>query len=694
MNSLRRASALASLLWTLGASFAALADGGVALGVTTLLQSGDPGAKVDITFIGDGFTEDQQEKFNDKVDDLVEELMETHPFFPLRSAFNIHRVNVGSPQSGTDKFAKCGDEDIQDDDDLKETALDTGFCAGGTGAVNRCVISSDPTEVFNFAAASPDDEHIIVLVNESQRGGCASGGIGYLTLSSDFGDVFVHELGHSLFGLADEYEYDSDQGTYAGAEPGSVNVTTRVTKETLVKWNDMILESTPVPTEDDQDCDSKTGSSPGFPLDLIGSYEGARYHRCAIYRPQPDCKMRHSDEAFCSVCRRKIIRDLADALNTEQSVRLSHLLIRDDHDPWPKGSGEIFIKYTLKTGLETQEGYVPNDDSFSMDDGDSRDLDNTLGLLRAEGPGGAPNIIEFRVREDDTFDDDEVDNDHDHTVAGTGAFEVDEEDWRIRGEVQDAPLVALFDAVGIKDDHEPWIAGDADVYVNYTVSNGTQTVGGRWPASGDSGVAQDSGRNTGAFMAALPEPAADGTLRLTFKVMDADGWFTGDDDTIGEDTFEFNAAELFGTQQVTHQRDGGDYRVTFSLFRPATAGGVFDRGPDLIPEPLGGAGNPLAFCRRDGSNLVVRVRNQGNEPAVVSTATRVEFAAGNQTTTTPPVFPGAAADVIVPIPSGCFRPDCSFTIRVDADNSVQEIKHNANDTSHEDNNMALGTCLG
>ena len=395
MTPLGRFGALTALLLMSGAPWSALADGGVALGVTTLLQSGDPAAKEDITFIGDGFTEDQQDEFNDKVDELIEKLLATHPFFPLRSAFNIHRVNVGSPESGTDKFAKCGDEDIQDEDDLKDTALDTGFCAGGAGDVNRCVISSDPTEVLTFSAAAPDDEHIIVLVNDSQYGGCASGGIGYFTLSSDFAEVFVHELGHSLFGLADEYEYDAEEGTYTGPEPGSINVTTRISKETLVKWNDMILESTPVPTEDDQDCGAKGGSSAGFPLDLIGSFEGARYHRCAIYRPQPDCKMRHSNEAFCSVCRRKIIRDLADNVNTEQGVRLTHLLIRDDHDPWPKGSGEIFIKYTLKSGLETQEGRVPSDDHFSMDDGDSRDLGSTLGLLRTEGPNGSPNVIGF-----------------------------------------------------------------------------------------------------------------------------------------------------------------------------------------------------------------------------------------------------------------------------------------------------------
>ena len=39
-------------------------------------------------------------------------------------------------------------------------------------------------------------------------------------------------------------------------------------------------------------------------------------------------------------------------------------------------------------------------------------------------------------------------------------FEVDEDEWRLRGEVVDAPLVALFDAIGIKDDHEPGYAGE------------------------------------------------------------------------------------------------------------------------------------------------------------------------------------------------------------------------------------------
>ena len=101
------ATALGCLITTGGAPVVR-ADGGVLGGVVTLLQSGDTAAKIDLVFLGDGFTRDQQDDYNGRVDQAVNAFLGAHPIKALRSAFNIHRVNVISPESGTDKFARCG----------------------------------------------------------------------------------------------------------------------------------------------------------------------------------------------------------------------------------------------------------------------------------------------------------------------------------------------------------------------------------------------------------------------------------------------------------------------------------------------------------------------------------------------------------------------------------------------------------
>lgn len=127
--------------------------------------------------------------------------------------------------------------------------------------------------------------------------------------------------------------------------------------------------------------------------------------------------------------------------------------------------------------------------------------------------------------------------------------------------------------------------------------------------------------------------------------------------------------------------------------RPPSA---FDVGPDLVPERQPGFEGSQGFCIRDGQgNLDVRVRNQGNEPAFVETVTRVEFGPGQvETADTPPLADGSMAIVSVPIPGGCFNPDCGFTITVDYGNRVEELRHDAGDTSHEDNNTEPGICIG
>jgi hypothetical protein len=127
---------------------------------------------------------------------------------------------------------------------------------------------------------------------------------------------------------------------------------------------------------------------------------------------------------------------------------------------------------------------------------------------------------------------------------------------------------------------------------------------------------------------------------------------------------------------------GGDDRVETLHTERVGARRVEVGLPDLLPVP----DEEGSFCRRDEKNLTVRVCNQGSAPAGPST-TEVDFGAhGSATVPTPPLAAGACVDLTVPIPPGCFDPDCEFRIRVDANSDVDE--------EDEGNNVASGVCRG
>ena len=135
----------------------------------------------------------------------------------------------------------------------------------------------------------------------------------------------------------------------------------------------------------------------------------------------------------------------------------------------------------------------------------------------------------------------------------------------------------------------------------------------------------------------------------------------------------------------------GTLAVMLSLGCP----GAQNTEPDLVPERRSGGSGAEGFCRRDNAgNLIVRVRNQTNFGALTASVTRVTFAVGGPVSQpTPPIGAGASADVIFPIPAGCFSPDCAFAIAVDADNQIDE-SHGTTPDNHETNNNEPGICIG
>lgn len=118
--------------------------------------------------------------------------------------------------------------------------------------------------------------------------------------------------------------------------------------------------------------------------------------------------------------------------------------------------------------------------------------------------------------------------------------------------------------------------------------------------------------------------------------------------------------------------------------------------PDLVPEPRSGSVGPEGFCERDANGLIVKVRNQTNTDVLVQTVTRVTFSPGGTSVDRPTApMPGGSFALVqpFPIPSGCFNPDCSFTISVDAQDDVDE-SHGVGPDNHETNNTVQGICIG
>jgi hypothetical protein len=274
------------------------ASGGVVIGTTTLLYSGSPADKIDVVFIGDGFKENQQGKFNTRVDEAVEEFLSAHPLQTLRSAFNIHRINIASPQSGTDTYSRCGGEDTGKDNRSRTTALDTGYCAAGSGDVERCILSSDPDYIETVVGNNvPGYDLIYVLVNDTGHGGCKSRGqipIAYSTIEDDFEEAVIHEMGHLIFGLGDEYDSDDTQTISPSANAQRTEPNLSYVADRSVKWNDLIASSTDVPTYEKSDCDDRDVDYDAE-IDQVGTYEGAA---SKIYLRDLSCASRKQDEVF------------------------------------------------------------------------------------------------------------------------------------------------------------------------------------------------------------------------------------------------------------------------------------------------------------------------------------------------------------------------------------------------------------
>ncbi|KOG55713.1 hypothetical protein ADK76_21005 [Streptomyces griseoflavus] len=247
--------------------------------VTSVIRNGATGKKVDVVFIGDGYTLAQQKDFHADAKAKWAQISKVEPYASNRKLFNVWTVDAVSNQSGV-----SGDPGK---DVVKDTALDSHFWCDGIERL-LCV---DTGKVESYAGKAPDADLVIVLSNSRKYGGAGYNDItspvgydGIATASSDHPDsaqVAVHETGHSLGKLADEYVYDTN-GTYTGAEPSAPNITKMSVAEMKAKkakWYRYLGQNSP------------DGGK-------VGAFEGGGYYPRGLYRPTDNSIMRTLGREF------------------------------------------------------------------------------------------------------------------------------------------------------------------------------------------------------------------------------------------------------------------------------------------------------------------------------------------------------------------------------------------------------------
>ena len=245
-----------------------------------------PSKKLDLLVLAEGYTREETETFFNDAEKMVSELFKTPPYDRLKNKITVRAMAVSSAESGTDDPVK---------DEWKNTAMESTFNTFGT---DRYLESLSTWKIYDYAAAHPRD-HIIVLVNTKKYGG---GGVyNHFSITSaghsQSAKVLIHEIGHGLAGLGDEYY--SSEVTYSGffdldTEPWHPNITTLVDFDS--KWKNLLEDSILIPTPAKHKYKN-----------ITGVFEGAGYTAKGIYRPAFNCRMKSNEAAgFCEVCRLSI----------------------------------------------------------------------------------------------------------------------------------------------------------------------------------------------------------------------------------------------------------------------------------------------------------------------------------------------------------------------------------------------------
>lgn len=281
--------------------------------VVPLQVTGPAEDRLNLIIFGDGYTAEEMDKFREDVDRNQNVQWSVEPFRSYRNYFNVYMVETPSKDSGV----SCDPDDgnirrdtvfnlqFASECPADELARALTFGPGGTEA--RQEIMEEYVAPILGISANAQNIQTLTIANTFTYGGI--GGVHATTTGeSPQGPlVSLHELGHSLGNLADEYSY-YDRGVPGGRhpdrEPNSFHHTRMTSEEMLekkAKWWRWLGE------------ESEAGGIIRA-ADPDG-YESGQYYFENIWRPSQHSMMRHTGFYFDQVGREQMTQRITGMRN-------------------------------------------------------------------------------------------------------------------------------------------------------------------------------------------------------------------------------------------------------------------------------------------------------------------------------------------------------------------------------------------
>lgn len=251
------------------------------LNVEKTVSEPDTAKAIDIVFVGDGFTEARLSEYQGLVAELQKALTTPSNGFVARrpKLFNFYRVDVvsqtthsGNADRTDTALAGCVDIALTGNLVVDERLAGLAATANVPGAGDVIVVVMRTNAGSPNGSAGPVPEHpALVRVNPLVSGATVN-----------------HELGHAIFGLADEYGYEPS--CLYPVEP----MPEYTTGELFFQFPNASSEP--------------TGAK--WSAILSGAVKGGLGYENCVYHPGPPCLMNEGALPFCPVCSDAVNRTL------------------------------------------------------------------------------------------------------------------------------------------------------------------------------------------------------------------------------------------------------------------------------------------------------------------------------------------------------------------------------------------------